>query len=130
VEELLRWESPTPLIPRFISSEPCSFFDTAFAADTPVLFGIGAANRDPDVFPEPDRFDIGRSPARILTFGPGLRTCPGMHLARKELCIALETLIERCPGLRLENPLAARPVGTILRGPVALQARIHDRLDG
>jgi cytochrome P450 len=127
VEELLRWESPTPLIPRVSGSEPRSFLDTELPAGIPVLFGIGAANRDPEVFQDPDRFDLNRSSVRILTFGPGLRTCPGMYLARKELRIALEILIERCPCLRIENPEQSRPVGTILRGPTILQCRIPSR---
>lgn len=125
VEELLRWESPTPLIPRVSSPTSSSAFGTNFEPHTPVLFGIGAANRDPAVFKEPDRFDIHRSPARILTFGPGLRTCPGMHLARKEMKIALEVLIERCPQLLLNNQEEAQPVGTILRGPQALRIRVR-----
>ena len=87
-----------------------------------MLFGIAAANRDPDVFAEPDRFDIERRPEGLLTFGPGLRTCPGMHLAQKNLRVALRVLAERLPDLRLIDAEAHAPRGILLRGPAALPA--------
>lgn len=125
VEEGLRWESPTPLIPRLSAAHDIEFGGVSIPAQTPLLFGIGAANRDPVVFAQPDRFDIGRHIDTALTFGPGLRTCPGMHLARKELRIALEVLLARCPGLRLLDVEAARPRQAILRGPQALRVALR-----
>jgi cytochrome P450 len=84
------------------------------------LFGIVAANRDPAVFEQPDLFNPLRDSSNKLTFGPGPRTCPGMHLARKELVVALEVLLERLPKLQLLDLDAAQPRGTVLRGPQAL----------
>ena len=70
-------------------------------ADTPLLFGIVAANRDPAVFPDPDRFDVRRRPEGTLAFGFGTHFCLGAHLARAEIDISLRVLLERLPRLRL-----------------------------
>lgn len=125
VEELLRWESPTPLIPRMSAGSDMEFAGSFFYANTPVLFGVGSANRDEAIFDNADQFDIERKSDHLLTFGPGLRTCPGMHLARKELQIALSVLLQRCPKLHLLSPDEAQPVGTILRGPKTLFASLR-----
>ncbi|MFP6626427.1 MAG: cytochrome P450 [Deltaproteobacteria bacterium] len=117
IEEVLRWESAVAILPRFSASEPFEFHGTEIGADSFVLFGITAANRDPAVFSDPDRFDIERRPDAMLSFGPGPRSCPGMHLARKEVAIALDTIIERLPGLHLRDVGAAEPSGAVLRGP-------------
>jgi cytochrome P450 len=121
IEELLRWESPVALLPRMSAAQPIRFGGVEIPGNTFVLFGITAANRDPAVFPNPHRFDIERRSDRMLTFGPGLRSCPGMHLARKSIAVALDTLAERLPGLRLLDPQAARPQGAIIRGPRLLR---------
>ena len=85
------------------------------------LFAIAAANRDPAVFDHPDVFDMQRdSSKKLLSFGPGPRLCPGMHLARRQLAVALDVILERLPGLQLLDPEAAVPRGAILRGPARL----------
>ena len=87
------------------------------------LFAMAAANRDPAVFEYPDRFEPGRdSGNKLLSFGPGPRLCPGMHLARRQLAVALDVLMERLPQLRLRDVDAAQPRGAILRGPERLPA--------
>lgn len=124
VQELLRWNPPVAAQPRF--SRPDRAVELAgvgIPANSPVLFGITAAHRDAEIFPEPDRFDLERRPRDLLTFGPGLRTCPGMHLARKNLRIGLRSLTERLPGLRLVAPEEDAPRGILLRGPTALRAQ-------
>jgi cytochrome P450 len=124
VQELLRWNPPVAAQPRFSRPDAeIEFFGRDMGPNSSVLFGIAAANRDPDVYPDPDRFDIDRRPKELLTFGPGLRTCPGMHLARKNLRIALGVLSERLPALRLIDPDACAPRGVLLRGPGSLPAR-------
>lgn len=83
-----------------------------------------AANRDPAVGPDPDRFDITRPPARTLSFGAGRHTCLGVHLAKATASIALETLFRRCPGLRPDDEREVvwyRNAGN--RGPEALPMR-------
>ncbi len=124
VEELLRWNPPVAAQPRFSRPDAeVDFHGQRMRPSSAVLFGIAAANRDPDVFPDPDRFDLERRPVELLTFGPGLRTCPGMHLARKNLRVALGVLCERLPALRLLDPDACAPRGVLLRGPRTLPAR-------
>jgi cytochrome P450 len=70
-----------------------------------VLPILAAANRDPAVFHDPDRLDIGRSPNPHLSFGKGAHYCLGAPLARLEAEIALNTLLRRLPGLRPSIPL-------------------------
>jgi len=68
-----------------------------------VVCGIGAANRDPAVHPDPDRLDVARSDIRHLSFGLGAHFCMGAALARLEGEIAFGALLERCPKLRLAS---------------------------
>ncbi len=121
VEEILRWENPVAVVPRVAAPEPVEFAGEEIPPGAPVLFCIAAAHRDPTVFPDPDRYDLDRHPAGLLSFGPGLRTCPGMHLARKEMRVALDAITERLPGLRLLDPEAAVPTGAVLRAPERLR---------
>ncbi len=121
VDEMLRWEPPLGVLPRIAP------FDTTVAghevaAGELVLMGIASANRDERVHDEPDRFDIDREPVRLLTFGFGSHHCPGTHLARAQITIAIEALLHRLPELRLTDEAAARPAGAVLRGPAALPA--------
>ena len=89
--------------------------------NTVVLLGITAANRDPAVFPDPDRFDPARKTVGHLSFGLGNHFCLGSHLARAELRVALAVLLERLDGIELQ----VTPVmeGAVLRGPDRLQIR-------
>ena len=93
------------------------------AAGTQVVICIGAANRDPDQFPEPDRFDITRTPNRHLAFAAGIHVCAGMTLARMEGRIAIGRLVGRFPDLRRDGD-AVRGGRARFRGfaayPVAL----------
>src|SRR5262245_56837852 len=125
VEELLRWENPVAVVPRVAAPAPVDFAGERIAANAPVLFCIAAAHRDPAVFADPDRYDPDRRPTDLLACGPGPRTCPGMHLARKELRAALDALASRFPGLRLLDREAAEPVGAVLRGPERLPVALR-----
>ena len=78
----------------------------AMPAGTLVTLGIGAANRDPARFHEPDRLDLGRTPNRHLAFITGIHACAGMWLARMEGRVAIGRLVARFPTLRA----AGRPV--------------------
>jgi len=121
IQELLRWNPPVAAQPRFTRpNAPVAFAGVEIPANTAVLFGIAAANRDPQVFTDPDRFDISRHSRTLLTFGPGLRTCPGMHLAQKNLETALRIVAERFPALRLDQARASLPEGILLRGTASL----------
>jgi cytochrome P450 len=85
---------------------------------------LAGANRDPDVFPDPDRFDARRANARLqLAFAHGPHHCIAAHLARLETRIALQRLLERLPALRLDPDRPATPHGLVFRKPPALHVR-------
>lgn len=125
-EEGLRWNPPVPLLPRRNRNDVV-WQGVEIPAGTPLLFGIGAANRDPAVFVDPDRFDIDRPVPNTLTFGFGAHFCLGVHLARTEMAIALRVLFERLPRLRLaDDGDDVRITGAfiqLLRGPNRLPVR-------
>jgi len=126
VDELMRWEPPVSVLPRTAAAEPIEVEGVEIPGGAIVLFGISAANRDPAVFRDPDCFEIERAvDVPRMTFGPGLRQCPGMHLAFKQIGIALDVLLERFPNLQLTDPEAAVPRGTAIRGPSALPVRLR-----
>jgi cytochrome P450 len=77
---------------------------TAVRKGEAVLCLLGAANRDPEVYPEPDRLDITRQNIRPLSFFGGIHFCLGAQLARNEAEIAIATLVRRTPNLAVDNP--------------------------
>ena len=114
VEEMLRFDSPLQLFER-TAKEEVVLGDVTVPAGGRVAALLGAANRDPAAFPDPDTFDITRSPNNHIAFGAGLHHCLGAPLARMELQITLPTLLRRCPDLRPAGALVRRP-GFVLRG--------------
>ncbi len=108
VEEVLRYASPNQLGNREVA-EATTIGGVAMQPGDQITLCIGAANRDPAVFDEPDRFDIERSPNHHLAFGSGIHACVGMALARIEGKIALAALLERLPGLALTGAPVLRP---------------------
>ena len=118
IEETLRWESTTGTEARLVT-EDVVVSGVEIPAGELVRLAVPVANRDPDVFPDPDRWDIDRRPKHHLAFGIGRHFCLGAFLARAELDVALEVLLRRLPGLRLaEQP---RISGVVLRGPRSLR---------
>jgi cytochrome P450 len=105
VEELLRFESSNQLGNR-ITTRDAEVGGVMLPPATQITLCIGAANRDPDQFPDPDRLDITRSPNRHLAFGSGPHQCAGMHLARLEGRLAIGRFLARFP----EYALAGEPV--------------------
>lgn len=99
VEEFLRFESSNQLGNRRLL-EDAEIGGVRLEEGALITLGIGAANRDPAQFPEPDRLDIARSPNRHLAFGGGAHACAGMTLARMEGRIAIGRLLERVPSFR------------------------------
>jgi cytochrome P450 len=94
VEEMLRYDGPIQLNNRRLLSA-IQIGDRTFPAGTLITIGIGAANRDPAQFPDPDRFDVARKPNRHVAFGHGDHVCVGMNVARMEGRIAFARLLER-----------------------------------
>jgi cytochrome P450 len=100
IEEVLRYRSPVQSMYR-IAAADTTLRDRQIPADAPLVAWIGSANRDAEQFPDPDTFDVGRSPNRHLAFGQGIHFCLGAPLARLEARIALQAVISRLPGLAL-----------------------------
>ena len=96
MEELLRFESPLQLNNRRATG-PVELADRTLPAGTFITLGIGAANRDPAVFADPDRLDVARKPNNHLAFGQGRHACSGMNVARLEGRIAINALLARYP---------------------------------
>jgi cytochrome P450 len=123
VEEILRYESSNQLGNR-ITTTAVVIGDTAMPPGAFVTIGIGAANRDPARFPDPDRFDIARTPNRHLAFGTGIHQCAGMSLARLEGQLAINRFLARFP----HYALAAAPTrGNRIRfrGYANIPATLH-----
>lgn len=99
IEEFLRFESSNQLGNRRVV-EATEIGGVRFEPGDLVTLCIGAANRDPAQFPDPDRLDVGRTPNRHLAFGAGIHACAGMSLARLEGQIAVQQLLARLPDFR------------------------------
>jgi len=103
VEEILRFESSNQLGNR-MTTEPVELSGVTMPAGTSVTLGIGAANRDPQQFNDPETLDIGRTPNRHLAFATGAHQCAGMALARLEGAIAISRYLARFPAYTLKGP--------------------------
>lgn len=108
VEEVLRYESSNQLGNR-ITSEAVELRGIHMPAQTQITLCIGAANRDPSQFTDPENFDIQRNPNRHLAFASGAHACAGMSLARLEGQIALGRFIARFPNFTLTTPPVRSP---------------------
>jgi cytochrome P450 len=109
VEETLRIESPVQMTPR-IASEDMQFLGFDVPAGARVMSVLAAANRDPDTFPDPTRFDPWRANAnRHVSFVVGPHHCLGSSLARLEGVVAFRSLLARMPEIRRAAPAVRRP---------------------
>jgi cytochrome P450 len=123
VEESLRLEPAAAVVDRYATSD-AELSGARIRAGDPVTVSIAGANRDPAIFPDPDRFDVRRPNAtRHLAFAHGPHFCLGAHLARLEARIAVATLLDRLPQLRLDDRYPATPRGLVFRKPTDLRAR-------
>ena len=124
VEEILRFESPEQRTSFRIALEPIELGGHHLEPGDQFGAIIGAANRDPAQFPDPDVFDIRRTPNRHLAFGLGVHMCLGKLMARTEATVALGRLVARCPGIELADAVPRWRPNSFFRGLADLPARI------
>jgi cytochrome P450 len=123
VEEALRLEPAAAVVDRYATTDVTLGTADIRAGDL-VRISITAANRDPAVFTDPDRFDIRRGNARQhWAFAVGPHFCVGAQLARTEAVEAVSALLDRLPGLRLDPNRPSSPQGLVFRKPPALNVR-------
>jgi cytochrome P450 len=102
VEECLRYDGPIQLTVRVLREET-RFGDVTIPANAEVMALLASANRDPEKFDDPDRFDVARAPNPHLAFGGGAHFCLGAHLARMETQVAIGTLVQRTSALEIDD---------------------------
>jgi cytochrome P450 len=122
IEEILRYESSNQLGNR-ITTETVEIGGITMPAQTQITLCIGAANRDPAQFPDPDRFDISRSPNRHIAFAAGIHACAGMNLARLEGKVAISRFLARFPDYQLTGA-PTRGGRARFRGFLSVPARV------
>jgi cytochrome P450 len=122
VEESLRYESPVQFLTRLIKKD-MTIAGKPFRPGQSIDVVLGAANRDPAQFPDPDRFDVTRSPNKHLAFGGGAHFCLGTFLARLEGAVAFETLLRRFPNMELAPTTVTYRENFNLRGPKVVPVR-------
>jgi cytochrome P450 len=119
VEEFLRYDPPVQFTGR-VALEDITIGEVTIPKGQQAVILLASANRDPDVFTEPDRLDIARAENRHLSFGHGIHYCVGAPLARLEAEIALGTLVQRFPEMRLLTEAPAYKENIVLRGLASL----------
>lgn len=123
VEEVLRWRAPSQYQGRF-STAAREFHGVTIPAGYPVLIVTGAANRDPRVYDDPDRFDIARVQPMPISFGHGIHYCIGAHLARLEGQIAFTELYRRWPDLAVDLDGIRYVHMTNVAGPASVPVQV------
>jgi len=120
IEEAIRWEPPLLMIAR-VATRDTELGGVPIPAGSAIMPMLGSANREEGRCPDPDRFDVFRAPIPHISFGQGVHVCLGMHLARLEMRVALNLLLDRLPDLRLD-PAGDDPHirGHVFRSPTSL----------
>jgi len=127
IEEVIRWQAPVQSATRHVTRD-VDFHGHTFRRGDIVGCMLGAANRDPSVFTDPDRLDIDRPlQPRHLSFAVGPHVCLGLHLARLEAKVGLMCLYERLGDLHVSAPDIDRPLGYEFRQPDHLHAAWRPR---
>ncbi len=122
VEELLRFESPLQLNNR-LTTAPLVFSGQTLPAGSFITLCLGAANRDPAQFEQPEQLDLARKPNNHLAFGQGAHACSGMNVARLEARIALNALLARYPDMAADGA-PQRDMRVRFRGLKTLPVRL------
>jgi cytochrome P450 len=122
VEEMLRYDAPLQLFHRYVLDD-MEYAGRRFRAGDMLGLLYGSANRDPEAFEQPDRFDVARSSNRHFAFGAGAHFCVGAPLARLELRALFTALLEGLPELHLAEEEPEYHTGLVFRGLKALHLR-------
>jgi cytochrome P450 len=127
IEELLRYDGPVQTTLPYVATELIELGGATIGAGEMVIVALQAANRDPDHFPEGDRLDLTRQGPPHTAFGHGLHYCLGAPLARVEARIAIGTLLDRYPRLRLDAAPGSltRYASILMNGLDALPVHLH-----
>jgi cytochrome P450 len=104
IEEILRLESPVVAMPRIVS-ENVVLHDAELKAGDRVMLNWASANRDPQVYDDPDQFRLDRGPTKHMVFGDGVHTCLGAPMARQEIRISLEMMLSSTTDFSLSGPI-------------------------
>jgi len=118
-EELLRWDAPLQLFERWVLEEGVEIAGQPVAVGEEVAMLFGSAERDPRRFDDPDRFDVGRGDSAHVAFGGGIHFCVGAPLARQEIDVSLQGLVDLFPKLALVAEPRYHPT-FVIRGLEAL----------
>jgi cytochrome P450 len=122
VEELMRWDTPLQMFERWVLEDiTVGGVDIPRGVEVALLFG--SANRDPEVFEDPDRLDVGRAYNPHISFGAGIHFCLGAPLARVELAESFGALLRAAPGAALVAEPVWKP-GYVIRGLKALHVAL------
>ena len=120
IEELIRWDGPSQFFHRWVLEPDITVAGHTFDVGDRVGMLFGSAERDPRRFDDPDRFDVGRADSGHIGFGAGMHFCVGAALARQELAVSLEGLVNRFPNLELAEEPVYHPT-FVIRGLAALR---------
>jgi cytochrome P450 len=123
IEESLRWAPTDPMFSRWVTRD-VDFFGVRLPKGALLHICLGAANRDPQRWEHPDDYDPFRPAKPALAFGGGPHVCLGQHVARAEMTVAINALLDRLPALRLDTAAEApRFIGFYERGATAIPVR-------
>ena len=125
VEEMLRWDSPTQLFDRFVLADDVTIAGQQLERGDEVAMLFGSAQRDPDRFEDPDRFDVARGDTKHIGFGGGIHFCIGAPLARAEVAVSVAAIARRFPDLELVEEPTYHPT-FVIRGLESLRLNLAD----
>jgi cytochrome P450 len=126
VEETLRYDTSTQMLLR-VTRQPMELHGVSIPQGGRVLLLVGSANRDEDVFPDPDRYDLDRDTSRLVSFGSGRHFCMGAPLARLEARLALGELVKRVSDYEVHPDGIERVHSVNVRGLAALPTTVTAR---